>query len=148
MSYRFDRKDISILTQVAFKESYNPELSLEDNQRNLAVAVDVLVDAIKNGCDQYVETQAPAAPATNGGSFNAEAALVDGFGATVVDQGADIRIINKDADATGEPIPADIIAKMVADGVTAVFDNRATRKGRQPHFKSDRDSGGKGYWID
>ncbi len=66
-----------------------------------------------------------------------------------------IRIMNP-AEASPDPIPAKVVNAAKADGVTALFDNRLTKTGKQPDFKESvargstghgKDGSAKGYWI-
>ncbi len=68
--------------------------------------------------------------------------------------GEGVRIMNP-KDST-EPIPLAIRTRLAVDGVTAVFDNRNTKSGKQPDFKEavarggsghGKDGSAKGYWL-
>ncbi len=72
-------------------------------------------------------------------------------GTTNVSSGNGVKVANFNAtDKT--PIPQHILDKMIADGTTEVFDNRATATGKQPVFKETNNSAKannrppKGYW--
>lgn len=68
-----------------------------------------------------------------------------------------IRIMNAGAPGVStDPIPANVIAKIKKDGITAVWDQRHTATGGQPQFKEAVPRGGtghgkdgqaKGYWV-
>lgn len=66
-----------------------------------------------------------------------------------------IRIMNP-AEASSDPIPAKVLDAAKRDGVTALFDNRLTKTGKQPDFKEavsrgaqghGKDGQAKGYWA-
>lgn len=65
-----------------------------------------------------------------------------------------IKIMNAGKGASDEPLPDEVIEWATSKGFTAIYDNRLSRTGNQPHFKQaltkaqvDAKVKAEGYWI-
>lgn len=110
----------------------------------------ILTDEVQVQKDAFFDSL-PAKAATTGGAAEQ---LADEFGATDVsddaDGGSGIQVLNKDR--SPEPIEPWALAQFKAAGVTKVFDNRTTKSGKQPWYKTPKDAdkygepADKGFW--
>lgn len=153
-------KDMSILTQVAFKEAaanYRAKgFSVVENAAAFIDEVSVLTDVLVAEVNGRVEAMrgtpvnAPQKAAATVGApqqFNAEAAMSEAFGATP----APFEITAKNGLNNGEPLPAWLYDACSAVGETEVYDNRGEVAGtRKPHFRAvnAKDDSGRpqGFW--
>lgn len=142
-----DNRDISILTQVAFKaavESMPP--SSDDNQRSAFIEhFSFLTDALLAEVKSRLATSAPAMS-----SQQQIGAIKDTFPGTVEVENAPVGlevITTKEGGQQG-PLPSWLIPAAAAKGVTRVFDNRArlATNPKLPWFKAPKDQGEHAFW--
>jgi hypothetical protein len=143
-------KDVSILTQVAFKAAAesveDPTTEEGSSQFSTAFSLfrDELFTAVEADLEKYAtkpqRTEVPATP-KSGAVRSTEQALQDELGATFA-----VEIVN---DVDNGPIPAWALAKMAERGCTRVYDNRADlpEYPTRPWFKNADDTQD-AYWPD
>lgn len=133
----------AILVQVALKgavEAATASGSYDEDVFNntFPVFVETLTGTVQVQKDEFFDNLPKKAATADEPTqqYDAEAGLADELGATSVD--TDVRILNKEGPAG--PIPSWAVAQFKAAGVTKVFDNRATKTGNQPWFKTPKDA--------
>jgi hypothetical protein len=93
---------------------------------------------VLNALEAVTHTAAPAAPAAP--QRSAVEAMEAELGATTVQAtpAGGPTVLN--SDGTGEPFEPWALAQFKAAGITKVFDNRSTKTGNQPWYKTPKDA--------
>lgn len=130
MSNNVTPRTVEILSQVAFKGAIElvaaGKFEVTDIKSLTAGFTTDLIDVIGNNTPEAPQMTAAQATQT----------LADEFGATTVETEGGVKVLGEQHG----PLPTWLISQCKAAGVTKVFDNRATKKGNQPWFKTPKDA--------
>lgn len=146
-----DARDISILTQVAFKAAIEsaPPGTDDASRASFVEHLSFLADALTAEVRARLGSPAPAAtPAVTAES--AIAAIKETFPGAVETEGAPatVEVITTKNGGQHGPLPSWLIPAAAAKGVTKVFDNRdrLVTNPKMPWFKSPKDQGEIPFW--
>lgn len=140
-----DKRDISILTQVAFKGAIEVcGDNIGNDAGNLAFieTLTFLTDALLSEVNQRTGSTAPMSHDTP------KAAVEATFGATEIVANGSVEIIRTKDGAPFGDMPAWLISAAQAKGVTKVFDNRnrLQQNPKLPWFKAPKEQGEIAFW--
>lgn len=146
-----ENRDISILTQVAFKGAIEVcRDNIGNDAGNLAFieTLTFLTDALLSEVNQRTGSSAPMSHAVAPTPAQAQSAVEDVFGNTEMLSTGSVEIIRTKDGAPFGDIPAWLISAAQAKGVTKVFDNRnrLAQSPKLPWFKAPKDQGEHAFW--
>ncbi|MGA0710166.1 MAG: hypothetical protein ACO3O7_05710 [Ilumatobacteraceae bacterium] len=151
-----ETRDISILTQVAFKgaiEAVGDQLGTDQGNLVFINTLGFLTDALLAEVQQRtgsaaVKAAPPAQPPMQRTVQQAQQMIEEEFPGTIEEPEHTVEIIRTNDGAPFGDTPAWLIKAAQAKGVTKVFDNRnrLSQNPKLPWFKSPKDQGEVAFW--